>query len=293
MMDEIKEPVIGFIGGSGLYDIDGIEAANWVKVDTPYGNPSDKLLEGKLAGRKVIFLPRHGRNHTLLPSNINSQANIYALKSMGVSEIISLSACGSFDLSIKPGTFILVDQFIDLSNDRPNTFFEQGCVAHVSMANPTCNRLANSLRSTCERLSILYKKGGTYLVMEGPQFSTKAESLLYQSWGCNIIGMTNMPEAKLAREAEICYQTVGMVTDYDCWHPDYAAVTVDTVIGTLMANAHTAKSLIIDFMTHYISEQKVCYEGCQSALETALVTPKEDITPDLIRKLEPIISRLL
>lgn len=291
--DKAEKSVIGFIGGSGLYDISGINGAKWVKVDTPYGNPSDELLQGTLENHKVVFLPRHGRDHSLLPSDLNSLANIYALKLMGVTEIVSLSACGSFDANIKPGTFVLVDQFIDFSKVRRNTFFEPGCVAHVSMAKPTCDRLAKGLESACNRLAIPCKRGGTYLVIEGPQFSTKAESLLYKSWGCDVIGMTNMPEAKLAREAEICYETVGMVTDYDCWHPDHEAVTVDRVIGRLVDNAEYAKQLIGNFMAHYVEGKKPCYEGCQSALDSALVTPRERVKPKLAKKLGPIISRLL
>ena len=230
-------PVIGVIGGSGVYDIEGMTDVAWKKVETPFGEPSDEIMLGTLAGQKMAFLPRHGRGHKIPPSELNFRANIDALKRCGVTEILSLSAVGSLRASLAPGTFVIVDQFIDRTFAREKSFFGAGLVAHVSMADPVCGRLGDALMAAAASLDLNAVRGGAYLVMEGPQFSTRAESELYRSWGCDVIGMTNMPEAKLAREAEMCYATVAMVTDFDCWHDDHDAVTVDAIVQVLMANA--------------------------------------------------------
>ena len=237
-------PVLGIIGGSGVYDIDGLTAKEWRSVETPFGPPSDQLLFGELDGQQLVFLPRHGRGHPLPPSEINFRANIDAMKRSGVTEIISVSAVGSLKEELPPGTFVIVDQFVDRTFARVKSFFEAGLVAHVSMAHPVCGRLGDLIEQAARQVGIHAVRGGTYLVMEGPQFSTKAESQIYRQWGCDVIGMTNMPEAKLAREAEICYATVAMVTDFDCWHPDHDAVTVETVVKVLLANADRARALV-------------------------------------------------
>lgn len=286
-------PVIGIIGGSGIYEIEGLKNAQWIAVDTPFGVPSDELLVGYLDGQKVVFLPRHGRGHKLSPSNLNFRANICALKNAGVTEIISLSAAGSFREELPPGTFVIVDQFIDRTFAREKSFFGQGLVAHVSMAHPVCGRLGDHLQVAAASLGIAHKRGGTYLVMEGPQFSTQAESNLYRSWDCDVIGMTNMPEAKLAREAEMCYATVAMVTDFDCWHPDHDAVSVDQVIGTLMANADKARALVKALIPRLSQRPAACEKGCHTALDTAMITASTARDPAMIAKLGPIVSRVL
>ena len=241
-MTEQVGPVIGIIGGSGLYDIDGLEEKTWRVVETPWGAASDALLFGTLGDVRCVFLPRHGRGHPLSPTHLNYRANIDALKRAGVTDVLSLSAVGSLKAELPPGHFVIVDQFIDRSFAREKSFFGEGVVAHVSMAHPVCARLGDALDGACRDLGLPVTRGGTYLVMEGPQFSTKAESELYRSWGCSVIGMTNMPEAKLAREAELCYATVAMVTDYDCWHPDHDHVTVDAVVRVLLENADKARA---------------------------------------------------
>ena len=240
-MSDSIEPVIGLIGGSGLYDIDGLEEREWRRVHTPWGEPSDALLFGRLEGVRCVFLPRHGRGHPAPPSALNYRANIDALKRSGVTEIVSLSAVGSLREDLPPGHFVIVDQFIDRTFAREKSFFGTGCVAHVSVAHPVCPRLGDALEGAARGLGLPVSRGGTYLVMEGPQFSTRAESELYRQWGCSVIGMTNMPEAKLAREAELCYATVAMVTDFDCWHPDHGHVTVEQVVKVLLANADRAR----------------------------------------------------
>src|SRR3954454_6920398 len=238
------DPVIGVIGGSGIYDIEGLEDKAWREVAPPWGMPSDALLFGRVGGVRCVFLPRHGRGHPLSPTHLNYRANIDALKRLGVTEVISLSAVGSLKAELPPGHFVIVDQFIDRSFAREKSFFGDGIVAHVSMAHPVCTRLGDALHGAATGLSLPVTRGGTYLVMEGPQFSTKAESELYRSWGCSVIGMTNMPEAKLAREAELCYATVAMVTDFDCWHPDHDHVTVEAVVKVLFGNADKARTLV-------------------------------------------------
>ena len=290
---DIVQPVIGIIGGSGLYDIEGLENKAWRRVHTPWGEPSDELLEGWLAGVRCVFLPRHGRGHRLSPSNLNYRANIDALKRAGCTEVISLSAVGSLKAELPPGHFVVVDQFIDRSFAREKSFFGEGCVAHVSVAQPVCARLGDALEGAARSLDLPVTRGGTYLVMEGPQFSTKAESELYRSWGCSVIGMTNMPEAKLAREAELCYATVAMVTDFDCWHPDHDAVTVDMVVKVLFANADRARSLVKAVVPALRAPRGPCTAGCDRALEYAIITAPEKRDPDLIARLDAVAGRML
>ena len=287
------QPVIGIIGGSGLYDIDGLEKKSWKKVSTPWGDPSDELLEGWLDGVRCVFLPRHGRGHPLPPSALNYRANIDALKRMGVTDILSLSAVGSLKAELPPGHFVIVDDFIDRSFAREKSFFGTGCVAHVSMAHPVCPRLGDALEAASQQIGLNYTRGGTYLVMEGPQFSTKAESNLYRSWGCSVIGMTNMPEAKLAREAEICYATMAMVTDYDCWHPDHDAVTVDQVIKVLLGNADRARDLVKSVVPMIGAARGPCPAGCDRALEYAIITAPEKRDPEMLAKLDVVAGRML
>lgn len=291
--ENCSAPVVGVIGGSGIYEIDGLTDTQWITVETPFGPPSDQLLVGKFQGRKVVFLPRHGRGHKLSPSDLNFRANIFALKAAGVTEILSLSACGSFREELPPGLFVIVDQFIDRTFARVKSFFGQGLVAHVSMAHPVCGRLGENLSVAATSLGIHHKRGGTYLVMEGPQFSTLAESNLYRAWGCDVIGMTNMPEAKLAREAEMCYATVAMVTDYDCWHPGHDAVTVDQVIATLTANADKARALVKAVLPRLAARTTDCEKGCHTALGAALITAPAARDPAVAAKLHPIVRRVL
>jgi 5'-methylthioadenosine phosphorylase len=286
-------PVIGIIGGSGLYDIDGLENKAWRQVETPWGDPSDQLLEGWLDGVRCVFLPRHGRGHRITPTHLNYRANIDAMKRAGVTDIVSLSAVGSLKEALAPGHFVIVDQFIDRSFAREKSFFGEGCVAHVSMADPVCPRLGDALEGAARRLGLPVTRGGTYLVMEGPQFSTKAESRLYRSWDCSVIGMTNMPEAKLAREAEICYATVAMVTDFDCWHPDHEAVTVDMVVKTLFANADNARNLVRAVVPEIGALRGLCPAGCDRALEYALITAPASRDPALMTKLDAVAGRML
>ena len=286
-------PVLGVIGGSGVYDIDGLENKRWVKVETPFGDPSDELLTGELNGQKLVFLPRHGRGHRIPPSELNFRANIYALKALGVTEILSVSAVGSLKEHLPPGTFVVIDQFIDRTFARAKTFFGTGMVAHVSLGHPVCNRLGDLIEEALVELKVPHQRRGTYMVMEGPQFSTKAESELYRSWGCDVIGMTNMPEAKLAREAEMCYATVAMVTDFDCWHPDHDHVTVDAVIKVVMANADKARSLVKQLAPKLAVRDGLCEQGCHTALDNALMTAPDKRDPDLLKKLDVILARAL
>ncbi|MDX2222456.1 MAG: S-methyl-5'-thioadenosine phosphorylase [Rhodospirillaceae bacterium] len=286
-------PVIGVIGGSGLYEIDGLTDTQWVAVDTPFGKPSDALLFGGLNGQKVVFLPRHGRGHAVSPTDLNYRANICALKMAGVTEILSFGACGSFREDLAPGTFVIVDQFIDRTHHRVKSFFGAGLVAHVSMAKPVCGRLGDHIARAAATAGITHRRGGTYLVMEGPQFSTLAESNLYRAWGCDVIGMTNMPEAKLAREAEMCYATIAMVTDYDCWHPDHDAVTVEQVVGVLMGNADKARALVKAVVPLLTDRATDCDRGCHAALDPALITAPAARDPALMDRLHPIVKRVL
>ena len=284
---------IGIIGGTGIYEMDGLVEAAWRRVDTPFGLPSDDLLFGRLEGVPVVFLPRHGRGHRIPPSEINFRANIDALKRSGVTEIVSISAVGSLREDLAPGTFVLVDQFIDRTYARPKTFFSTGLVGHVSFAHPVCPRLGDALEAALGTIGVPYQRGGTYLVMEGPQFSTLAESNLYRAWGCDVIGMTNMPEAKLAREAELCYATVAMVTDYDCWHPDHDNVTVDAVIKVLLENADNGRELIRAVVPHLAGREAACWAGCHTALDAAIVTASQAQDPDVVARLDAVAGRVL
>ncbi len=285
--------VIGIIGGSGLYQIDGLSDVQWRRVPSPFGEASDELCFGELAGTRVVFLPRHGRGHVIPPSEINFRANIDALKRAGVTDVISLSAVGSLKEELPPGTFVLVDQFVDRTFARDQSFFGTGCVAHVSMAHPVCRRLGHHLAEAGRGAGIELQRGGSYIVMEGPQFSTRAESdLSREQWNCDVIGMTNMPEAKLAREAELCYATVAMVTDYDCWHPDHDHVTVDMILRVLVKNADTAKALIKAVVPRAGGDID-CPEGCRHALDNALITAPEARDPLLLARLDAVAGRVL
>jgi len=286
-------PVIGIIGGSGLYQIDGLDEVEWRRVESPFGQTSDEFCFGSLGGQPVIFVPRHGRGHVLPPSEIDYRANIDALKRCGVTDIVSLSAVGSLREDLRPGDFIVVDQFIDRTFARRKTFFGKGCVAHVSMAHPVCGRIGDALVAAGTDAAIALKRNGTYLVMEGPQFSSLAESELYRAWKCDVIGMTNMPEAKLAREAEICYATVAMVTDYDCWHPGHDAVTVDMIVGVLLANAEKAKALVKSVVPLLSDHVGPCRQGCQRALDQALITAPERRDRQLLARLDAVAGRVV
>ena len=284
---------IGIIGGSGVYDIAGLENKHWERVESTFGEPSDELLFGELNGIKLAFLPRHGRGHRIPPSEINFRANIDALKRAGVSDVISVSAVGSLREGLPPGAFVIVDQFIDRTFARAKSFFGTGLVAHVSMAHPVCHRLGDHLETAARDAGIMVVRGGTYLVMEGPQFSSLAESELYRQWGCDVIGMTNMPEAKLAREAELCYATVGMVTDYDCWHPNHDDVTVEQIIGVLLANADKARALVQQAAPRIAADADACTCGCRTVLQHALITAPEARDPALVEKLRAVAGRVL
>ncbi|MEC9185071.1 MAG: S-methyl-5'-thioadenosine phosphorylase [Pseudomonadota bacterium] len=286
-------PVIGIIGGSGLYEIDGLENVEWRAVESSFGSPSDALMFAELEGQKLVFLPRHGRGHRIPPSELNFRANIDALKRAGVTEILSLSAVGSLLTDLSPGTFVIIDQFIDRTFARAKSFFDTGLVAHVSMAEPVCARLGDALTDAAKAVDIPTVRGGSYLAMEGPQFSSRAESELYRQWGCSVIGMTNMPEAKLAREAEMCYATVAMVTDFDCWHPDHDDVTVETIITVLMDNADKARALVREVVPMLAGRSETCHAGCHTALENALITAPDARDPALVEKLSAIAGRVL
>jgi 5'-methylthioadenosine phosphorylase len=289
----VIEPVVGIIGGSGLYDIEGLEEKFWRQVETPWGTPSDALLFGRLGNVRCVFLPRHGRGHPLSPSRLNYRANIDALKRSGVTDVLSLSAVGSLKEDLPPGHFVIVDQFIDRSFAREKSFFGEGVTAHVSMAHPVCGRLGDALEQGARGLGLPFARGGTYLVMEGPQFSTKAESALYRSWGCDVIGMTNMPEAKLAREAELCYATVAMVTDFDSWHPEHHEVTVEMVVRVLFDNADKARELVRAVVPGIGEPRGVCSCGCDRALDNAIITATHMRDPALIAKLDAVAGRVL
>jgi 5'-methylthioadenosine phosphorylase len=287
------QTVLGVIGGSGVYDIGELENARWRPVESPWGEPSDELLFGRLAGVDMVFLPRHGRGHVHSPTSINYRANIDALKRAGVTDVISVSACGSFKEDLSPGTFVIVDQFIDRTHAREKSFFGPGFVAHVSMAHPVCPKLADALYQSAQEEGIRSAKGGTYLAMEGPQFSTLAESNLYLSWGCSVIGMTAMPEAKLAREAELPYALVAMVTDYDCWHEEHEHVTVDQVIRVLTANAENARRLVQRVAPKLGPERTPSPLGIEHVLDTALITAPDKRDPALFAKLDAVAGRVL
>jgi 5'-methylthioadenosine phosphorylase len=293
-MGDTGKTVIGILGGSGVYEIDGLTNTRWEKVDSSFGTPSDELLFGELDGVQLVFLPRHGRGHKHSPSSINYRANIDAMKRAGVTDLVSVSAVGSFREELSPGTFVIVDQFIDRTFAREKSFFTEGCVAHVSVAHPVCGRLGDHLEAAAKALDIPVSRGGTYLAMEGPQFSSLAESNLYRSWNCDVIGMTNMPEAKLAREAEMCYATVAMVTDYDCWHPDHDNVEVADIIRVLTGNADNARSLVKDVAPALATGRPdACPHGCDRALEFAMITAPEARDPEVVKRLDAVAGRVL
>ncbi len=287
------QTMIGVIGGSGLYQIEGLADAQWVGVETPWGAPSDQILTGTLDGVPIAFLPRHGRGHVHAPSDVPYRANIDALKRLGVTDIIAVSACGSFREEMAPGDFVIVDQYIDRTFARPKSFFGRGCVAHVGFAHPTCPRLGAACATAARAAGVKVHMGGTYLAMEGPQFSTLAESRLYRDWGCHVIGMTGMPEAKLAREAELCYASVAMVTDYDCWHPDHDAVDVAQVIRTLTGNAAQARAMVAGLPALLGTRREPCPHGCDRSLDFAVMTAPDRRDPALVAKLDAVAGRVL
>ena len=289
----MTQTVLGIIGGSGFYDIPGIANAGWRHIESPWGKPSDDILFADLDGLPLRFLPRHGRGHKVPPSSINFRANIDALKRAGVTDLLSISACGSLKEELPPGHFVIVDQFIDRTFAREKSFFGAGCVAHVSVAEPVSPHLAEALDAAAKGESVPVSRGGTYLVMEGPQFSTRAESELYRAWGCSVIGMTNMPEAKLAREAEICYATLAMVTDYDCWHDEHDNVDVASVIAIMRSNTEKAQRLVLNLAKGFPKEHPACPIGSDRALDVAIITPPDDRDPALLAKLDAVAGRVL
>ena len=290
----MRKTKIAIIGGSGIYDIDGLVGATWTDVETPWGAPSDQVLTGTLNDVDMVFLPRHGRGHVYSPTTVPYRANIDALKRLGVTDVISVSACGSFRDEMAPGDFVIVDQFIDRTFAREKSFFGTGCVAHVSVAHPTCPRLSAACVQAASDAGITVHNGGTYLAMEGPQFSSIAESKMYrESWGADVIGMTNMPEAKLAREAELCYASVAMITDYDSWHPEHGSVDITSIIATLQGNAGKARDLVGRLPALLGQERDDCPHGCDKALEFAIMTAPDKRDPDLIAKLDAIAGRVL
>src|SRR3954447_21873016 len=289
----MTKSVLGIIGGSGVYDLPGPSNVREERVHSPWGQPSGPLRIGDVAGLPVVFLLRHDQGHRLSPSDINYRANIDVLKRAGVTDVVSLSACGSFKEELAPGTFVLIDQFVDRTHKRESSFFGRGCVAHVSMAHPVSPRLRIHLAAAAEAEGIRVVRDGTYVCMEGPQFSSLAESLTYKGLGYSVIGMTNMPEAKLAREAELCYATVAMVTDFDCWHPDHDAVTVKDIVAVLTANAAKASGLVARLARDFPREHEPCPVGSDRALDTALLTAPEARDKTLLRKLDAVAGRVL
>ena len=293
MPPHMPKPMLGIIGGSGLYQLPGLEGARWTAVETPWGPPSDEVLVGHVGGLDMAFLPRHGRGHVHSPSSVPYRANIDALKRLGVTDILAVSAVGSLRADFRPGDFVLVDQYIDRTRGRAATFFGQGCVAHVSLASPTCARLSAAVQAAAEGAGVAMHRGATYLAMEGPQFSTLAESRLYRSWGADVIGMTGMPEAKLAREAELCYAGLAMVTDFDCWHQDHAAVEVTDVLRILAGNAGKARATVAARPGLLPTERPPCPEGCDHALTHALMTDPARRDPALLARLDAVAGRVL
>lgn len=281
---------VGIIGGSGLYEMEGLTEVETVSVDTPWGKPSDELAVGKIGDVRLVFLPRHGKGHKLMPSEINYRANIYALKKVGVERIISVSAVGSMKMEIAPGDVVIPSQLYDHTKSRASTFFGDGIAAHVSMADPVCPVLSRALYESSEATGARVHKDATYICMEGPQFSSRVESNIYRKWGVDIIGMTNMPEAKLAREAEICYSTLALTTDYDCWHDDHADVSVEDVIETLMKNVELAKGVIAEVLPR-LSDNREC--NCPNALENAIITSRDAISDEVKQRLKLIIERYI
>ena len=289
----MTKAVLGIIGGSGVYDLPGLEKTQTKAIDSPWGEPSAPLLMGEIAGLPIVFLSRHSKGHKHSPSDINYRANIDVLKRAGVTDLLSLSACGSFKEELPPGTFVLIDQFVDRTHKRESSFFGKGCVAHVSMAHPVSPRLRIHLASAAMAEDMNVVRDGTYVCIEGPQFSTLAESLTYKNLGYSVIGMTNMPEAKLAREAELCYATVAMVTDFDCWHPDHDAVTVQDIVKVLVANAEKATQLVARLARDFPREHEPCPIGSDRALDNALITAPDARDPELLRKLDAVAGRVL
>ncbi len=289
----MTKTVLGIMGGSGVYDLPGLENTHSKRIHTPWGEPSDELGFGEIDGLPLVFLPRHGRGHRIGPSQINYRANIDAMKRAGVTDLVSVSACGSFRENLKPGTFVIVDQFIDRTFAREKSFFGPGCVAHVAFADPISPALADEVEKAAKAEKLKHQRGGTYLVMEGPQFSTRAESHLYRSWNCDVIGMTNMPEAKLAREAEICYATMAMVTDYDCWHEDHDDIDIKVLLHTLHDNVEKAARLIGRMAQDMPREHPPCPIGSDTALDIAIITAPEARDPELLSKLDAVAGRVL
>ncbi|MDR7124034.1 S-methyl-5'-thioadenosine phosphorylase [Pseudotabrizicola sp. 4114] len=287
------DSMIGIIGGSGLYQIDGLEGASWVKVSTPWGKPSDEVLMGRLGGVAMAFLPRHGRGHVHSPSTVNHRANIDALKRLGCTDVVALSAVGSLREDYVPGDFVVVDQYIDRTFAREKSFFGSGCVAHVGFSHPTCARLSAHVATAARAAGAQVHEGATYVAMEGPQFSTLAESRLYRQWGADLIGMTGMPEAKLAREAELCYACLAMVTDFDCWHPSHGAVDVAQVMATMGRNAGLARDLVARLPALLGPTRAPCPQGCDRALDHAIMTAPAMRDPDLLAKLDAVAGRVL
>ncbi len=288
------QTMIGVIGGSGVYQIDGLQDAAWITVDSPFGAPSDAILTGVLGGVPMAFLPRHGRGHVHTPSSVPYRANIDALKRLGVTDVISVSACGSFREAMAPGDFVIVDQFIDRTFARDKSFFGPGLVAHVSVAQPTCPRLGAACAAAARAQGITVHEGGTYLAMEGPQFSSAAESRLYRDvWGCDVIGMTNMPEAKLAREAELCYASVAMITDYDSWHPDHGSVEITDIIRVLTGNADKARAMVARLPGLLGPDRAPCPHGCDRALDHAILTAPDARDPAMVARLSAVAGRVL
>uniref|UniRef100_E6QKE9 Putative 5'-methylthioadenosine phosphorylase (MTA phosphorylase) n=1 Tax=mine drainage metagenome TaxID=410659 RepID=E6QKE9_9ZZZZ len=291
MQQATKQAEIGIIGGSGLYSMPGLTNVREMAVETPFGAPSDNFIVGDLDGRKVVFLARHGRGHKLLPSELNFRANIYAMKSLGVERILSVSAVGSLKQEHKPTDFVIPDQFIDRTFHRASTFFGEGIVGHVAFGDPVCATVSEAAATACEIVGVVGKRGGVYVCMEGPQFSTRAESNLYRSWGADVIGMTNLQEAKLAREAEICYATVAMVTDYDCWHPEHDAVTIDQIVAVLHQNAANAAKVVRAAVAALPEGERKC--GCASAAKYAILTQAEAIPAAAKDKLRLLYGKYL
>jgi len=284
---------IGIIGGSGVYDLPGLTDTRWVGVDTPWGAPSDEIFLGTLGDAPLAFLPRHGRGHRIPPSQVNYRANIAALKSLGVADVISVSAVGGLRADLPPGTFVIVDQYVDRTTRRESSFFGEGLVAHVSMAHPVCGRLGVHVARVLAARKVPHAAGGTYVCIEGPQFSTLAESRLYRSWNCDVIGMTNLPEAKLAREAELCYASVAMVTDFDCWHPEHDSVTVSAIIQVLLANARQAQGMVADLAPALAHDAQAADCACRHALDHALITAPDRRDPAAMQRLHGIAGRVL
>ncbi len=297
MSTEAPIPLLAIVGGSGLYDLPGLTDTRWETVDTPWGAPSDQIFRGRLVNEQgsteMAFLPRHGRGHRIPPSEVNYRANIAALKMLGATDVLSLSAVGGLRADLPPGSFVVVDQFIDRTYARAKTFFGTGLVGHVSMADPVCSRLGDHVQTALQQQGVPFVRGGTYLTIEGPQFSTRAESALYRSMNCSVIGMTNMPEAKLAREAELCYASIGMVTDFDCWHPGHDAVTVDAVIKVLLGNAQAARTLVQGLAGVIGRDPQASACACRHALDHALITAPEARDPAVVERLRPVMGRVL